>query len=144
MRPPPPYKKLISRRDSCKEIVDLLKKGATEVCLHTPEEFISNIFTIPPNSVGNRPVIDMRALNELVEYVPFVLKQGDFMTKFDLRDSYLTVPVDRKSRIYLCFTGRVYSTILLASLLVSPSSGRIFTKAMKPVIAFLRTMGIDY
>ena len=54
-----------------KEVVDLLKKGAIEVCLHTPGEFISNIFTVPKKSGGNRPVIDMRALIEFVEYNPF-------------------------------------------------------------------------
>ena len=79
-----------------KEIVDLLKKGSIEVCSHTPEEFVSNIFTIPKKSSGNRPVIDMRVLNEFVEYIPFRmedisllksdLKQGDFMTKLDLQD----------------------------------------------------------
>ena len=96
-----------------KEIVDLLKKGAIEVCSHTPGEFISNIFTVPKKSSGNRPIIDMRALNQFVEYIPFrmedislrnsVLKQGDFMTKLDLGDAYLTVPVNKRSRIYLCF-----------------------------------------
>ena len=47
----------------------------------------------------------MRVLNEFVEYIPFrvedifllksVLKQGDFMTKLDLRGAYLAVPVDK-------------------------------------------------
>ena len=64
-----------------------------EVCLHTPGKFVSNIFTIPKKSEGNKPVIDMRILSEFVEYIPFrmkdlsllksVLRQGDFMTKLD-------------------------------------------------------------
>ena len=97
-----------------KEIVDLLKKGAIEVCLHTPLEFVSNIFTIPKKGGGNRTAIDMRPLNELfMEYIPFkmedisllksALKQGDFMTKLNLRGAYLTVPADKISRIYLHF-----------------------------------------
>ena len=42
-----------------------------------------------------------------------------FMTKLDLRVAYLTVPVDKKSRIYLHSFGRVYSTNSLGSLSVS-------------------------
>ena len=154
MRPPLPLKSLSDREIAAidKEIVDLLKKGATEVCSHTPGEFVSNIFMIPKKSGGNTPAIDMRALNVFIEYIPFrmvdisllksVLKQGDFMTKLDLRDAYLTVPVDKKNREFISASfGGVYSTNSLASLSVS-SSGRIFTKAMKPVIAFLRDMEI--
>ena len=147
-------KKFFGRRDGSnrQEIVDLLKKGAIEVCSHTPGEFISNIFTVPKKSGGNRHVIDMRALSEFMEYIPFrmedisllksVLKQGDFMTKLDLRDAYLTVPVNKRSRIYLRFIWRsvLYQFACLPFGL--SSSGRIFTKAMKPVIAFLRAMGI--
>ena len=108
MRPPLPLGNLSEGEVAAidKEILDLLKKGAMEVCLHTPGEFVSNIFMIPKKSGGNRPVIDMRALNEFVEYIPFrmkdisllksVVKQGDFMTKFDLRDAYLTVPGNKK------------------------------------------------
>ena len=154
MRPPPLSRNLsegeIAATD--KETVDLLKKGAIEVCLHTPGEFVSNIFTVPKMSGRNRPVIDKRALHEFVEYIAFrmedisllksVLKQGDFVTKLDLRDTYLTVPVDKKLRSYLCFIWRgvLYQFACLPFSL--SSSGRIFTKAMKPVIAFLRAMGI--
>ena len=87
-----------------------------EVYSHTSGEFVSNIFTIPKKNGGNRPVIDMRGLSRLVEYTPFrmedisllkpVLKQGDFMTKHDSRDAYLTLQVDNKLRIYLRFCWR--------------------------------------
>ena len=64
------------------------------------------------------------------------------MTKLDLRDAYLTVPVNKRSRIYLRFIWRgiLYQFTCLPFGL--SSSGRIFTKAMKPAISFLRTMGI--
>ena len=154
MGPPPPLRNFSEGEMAAidKEIVDLLKKGAIEVCSHTPGEFISNIFTVPKKSGGNRPAVDMRALNKFVEYIPFrmedisllksVLRQGDFMTKRDLRDAYLTVPVNKRSRIYLRFIwrGALYQFTCLPFGL--SSSGRIFTKVMKPVIAFLRAMGI--
>ena len=64
------------------------------------------------------------------------------MTKLDLRNAYLTVPVDKTSRIYLRFIwkGVLYQFTCLPFGL--SSSGRIFTRAMKPVIAFLRAIGI--
>ena len=47
MEPPPPLRNFSEGEMAAidKEIVDLLKKSAIEVCLHTPGEFISNIFT---------------------------------------------------------------------------------------------------
>ena len=76
-----------------------------EICWHTPGEFVSNVFTIPKKSGGNRPVIDMRVLSRFMEHITFrmkdisllisVLKQGDFRTKHDLRDTDLTVLVDK-------------------------------------------------
>ena len=96
MRPPPRLRNLSEGKIAGidEEIVDLLKKGALEVCSHTSGEFVSNIFMIPKKSSGNRPVINMRVLNKFVEYIPFimedisllksVLKQGDFITKLYL------------------------------------------------------------
>ena len=88
-----------------KEIVDLLKKGAIEVCLHTPGEFISNTFTVPQKSVGNRPVIDMRVLNEFMEYISFriedisllksVLKRR-FFDKTQFKGHISNCPIDQK------------------------------------------------
>ena len=131
MRPPLPLRNLSEGEIAAinKEIVDLLKKGVREVCSHTPGEFVSNIFTIPKKSSRNRPVIDMRVLNEFVDYIPFrledisfpksVLRQGDLWTILDLREAYLTVPVEKKSRIYFRFVWRGCSASSLASLSVS-------------------------
>ena len=108
MRPPPPLRYLSEGEIAIidKKIIDLLKKDAIKVCSHTPGEFVSNIFTIPKKSGGNSPVIDMRVSSELVKYIPFrmedvsllksVVKQRDFMTKLDIRDAYITVPMNKK------------------------------------------------
>ena len=109
--------------------------------MHTPGEFVSNIFTVPKKSSAsswsNYPFQNGRHIPAKI-----CLQKGDFMTKLDLRDTYLTVPVEKRLRIYLCFIcrGVLYQFTCLPFGL--SSSGRIFTKAMKPVIAFLRAMGI--
>ena len=134
------------------EVQNLLAKSAVEICSPDPNKFISNIFTIPKKDGGRRPVVDMRELNQFTEYLPFkmedisqlkdILRRGDYMTKLDLQDAYLTIPVGPKSKIFLRFfwKGVLYQFTCLPFGL-SPSA-RLFTKTLKPVIAFLRSMGI--
>ena len=95
------------------EVQNLLAKGAMEICSPDPNQFISNIFTIPKKDGGGgrRPVVDMQELNQFAEYLPFnmedisllkdILCRGDYMTKLDLQDAYLTIPVGPKSKIFL-------------------------------------------
>ena len=63
-------------------------------------------------------------------------------TKLYLQDAYLTIPVGPKSKIFLRFfwKGVLYQFTCLP-FSVSPSA-RLFTKTLKLVIAFLRSMGI--
>ena len=65
------------------------------------------------------------------------------MTKLDLQDTYLTIPVGPKSKIFLkvSWKGVLYQLTCLPFGL-SPSA-RLFTKTLKPVIAFLRSMEIS-
>ena len=70
-----------------------------------------------------------------------ILQREDYMTKL-VQDPYLTIPVGPKSKIFLRFfwKGMLYQFTCLPFSL-SPSA-RLFTKTMKPVIAFLGSMGI--
>ena len=66
------------------------------------------------------------------------------MTKLGLQDTYLTIPVGPKSKIFLRFfwKGVLCQFTCLAFGLSRSPSARLFTKTLKPVIAFLRSMGI--
>ena len=154
MRPPPPLRNLSEGevaaidKEDCRSVTERCYRGLfaypRRLCLkhfHDPKEERQK-------HVCNR----CESINEFVEYIPFrmedisllksVLKQGDFINKPNLRVAYLTVLLDKKSKIYLHFVWRdvLYQFTCLPFGL--SSSGRIFTKAMKPVIAFLRAMGI--
>lgn len=58
-------------------------------------------------------VINLRTLNALVRYQHFKMEgnhllqdkllQGDYMSKIDLKDQYLTVPIASSYRDLLCF-----------------------------------------
>ena len=76
----------------------------------------------------------------------FVFRSGNFMTKLDLQDAYLTVEIDALLQKFLWFIwfiwkGKVYKFQALQIGLwnVAP---RVFTKLLKPVAAFLRTRGV--
>ena len=45
------------------EVQNLLAKSAIEICSSDPNQFISNIFTIPKKDGGRRPMVDMQELN---------------------------------------------------------------------------------
>ena len=97
-------------------------------------------------------MVEMRELKLFAEYLPFkmedlsqlkdILQRGDYMTKLDLQDTYLTIPVGPKSKIFSRYfwRGVLYHFTCLPFGL-SPSA-RLFIKTLKLGIAFPRSMGI--
>ena len=68
--------------------------------------------------------------------------EGGFYVQDRLKDAYQTIPIVKKSRIYLRFLwrGRLYQfTCLPFGLRSSP---RIFTKVLKPLLVYLRALGV--
>ena len=96
--------------------------------------------------------MNLKGLNHFVEYqnfkmegVPMLgdfIKSKDFLTKVDLRDGYLTVPISIPHPKFLRFIWR--DTLWEFSCLPFGlrSAPRVFTKLLKPVVAQLRNMGI--
>ena len=70
----------------------------------------------PQKSGGHRPVVNLKGLNHFVEYKHFkmegvpmlknLLKPKDFLTKIDLKDAYLTVPIWNQHQKFLQFIWR--------------------------------------
>ena len=46
--------------------------------------------------------------------LPSVLQKGDFLCKIDLQDTYLTIPVTKKARVYLHFLWKLLTVHLPA------------------------------
>ena len=71
---------------------------------------------VPKRGGGQRPVINLKAVNSFVEYSHFkvegihllrdLLRKDDYMVKLDLRDAYFTLPVWEGHQKYMDFYGR--------------------------------------
>ena len=85
-----------------KEVLSLLEKGAV-VRAGQDVGFISGIFLIPKRSGGYRPIINLKGLNtfltahkfkmEGISTITHTIREGDWLSKLDLKDAYFTVPI---------------------------------------------------
>uniref|UniRef100_H3AXK9 ribonuclease H n=1 Tax=Latimeria chalumnae TaxID=7897 RepID=H3AXK9_LATCH len=75
--------------------------------------FVSTIFLVPKKETGWRPVINLRDLNEFVEFRHFkmeglhllqdTLQIGDWMVHLDLKDAYFMITIHPEDRRWLRF-----------------------------------------
>ena len=135
------------------EVQSLLEKEAVRsVDSWEPPGFASAVFVVPKAGGKMRPVVDLRILNSFLPYHHFkmegihslrdLLQPGDYMTKIDLKDAYLTVPIAQDDRRFLQFLwqGTRYEFQCLPfGLSVAPWA---FTKILHPVVTTLRQFGI--
>ena len=119
-----------------------------------PEEgrFYSTLFLVPKKDGGHRPVINLKALNncvmaphfnmEGIQTLKYLLKQGNWLVKIDLKDSYFVIPIWEENQKVLCFSvaNKSYQfTCLSFHLALAPW---VFTKTLKPLVAFCRELGV--
>lgn len=135
-----------------KEVKSLLDKKAIFQIPSQQEHFLSHLFLVEKKGGGQRPVINLRGLNNYLIYTHFkmegihcvkdMIQKGDFMIKLDLSDAYLTVPIHQDYQKYLQFRweGKTYQFLSLPfGISIAPL---IFTKLMKVPISYLRRLGI--
>ena len=130
------------------EVSKLLLKQAILITEHPSErDFYSNIFLVPKKDGGQRPVINLKALNSFVHPEHFkmegihtvkdLLGQGDWLTKVDLKDAYFAITIHRAHQKYFQFQlqGKTYHFTCLPFGLSSASW--VFTKILKPALSIL-------
>ena len=134
------------------EVNKLLKKGIVINTAHEEGEFISPIFLRSKPDGTNRVILNLKNLNQPLEYnhfkmetihpVAHLIQQNYYMLKIDLKDAFYSVKILEKNTKYLKF----FAGSKLLKFVVLPnelSSGpRKFTKLTKPPLAVLRLEGI--
>ena len=113
--PHPPHLSVQDQALLWEEVMKLKEKGAIQELPPSQETgFYSNLFLVPKKDGSTRPVINLRALNQFVPTEHFkmegiqmlrdLLRQGDWLTKLDLKDAYFSIPIAPEYQRYLRFT----------------------------------------
>ena len=129
----------------------MLRKGAIKICLPLPT--LNNPFLVAKKDGGHGPVINLKELNknipyqhfkmEDMHYLKFMLQQGYYMCKLDMKDAYyFSVPINKISREKVRFqwSGKLYEFLCLCFGL--SHAPRIFTKILEFRMSLLRRLNI--
>ena len=117
------------------------------------DQFISRRFLVAKKDGSFRPVVNLKPLNCFVQKFHFkmegsemikdLLRTEDWMCTLDLKDAYLSVAVVQENWKFMRFMWDRKSyefTCLPFGLCSAP---RIFTKLLRPVMAYLRRQGLQ-
>ena len=109
------------------EIDNMLEKGATCHTSYLKGEILSNVFLLGKKGGGNRPVINLKRLNQFIPYQHFkmeglfclreMLRKDDFMCKLDMKDAYFSILLHQSSKNMSDFYGRGAFTSFFAFVL---------------------------
>uniref|UniRef100_A0A2A4J4H2 Reverse transcriptase domain-containing protein n=1 Tax=Heliothis virescens TaxID=7102 RepID=A0A2A4J4H2_HELVI len=114
--------------------------------------FISKMFLTPKSDGKWRPVFNLKRLNEFVKLqkfrlvnhrkLQFFLQKGDYMTKIDLSQAYLHIPIARRHWRYLGIQYRNTTYAMTALPFGLSSAPQIFAKTINWVAKILRYQNI--
>ena len=134
------------------EVAELQGKGAViEMLLEAG--FYSTLFLVPKKDGWQRPVINLKSLNnhvctphfkmEGIHTLKTLLQPGDWLAKVDLKDAYFSILIHPNHGKYLSFQlgqNKAYQFICLPFGLTS--APWVFTKTLRPVAALVRELGM--
>ena len=88
------------------EVKEMLKKGSTLKVQPSKGEFVSKLFLVKKKDRGQIPVINLKEINSYIPHchlkmeglqnLEYMLEKGDYICKLELKDAYLSVPLEKK------------------------------------------------
>jgi len=130
------------------EVLELLVKGAIAETQLTQQSYVSQIFLVEKKDGGQRPVINLKGLNQFVKtehfkmeglhLLPGLLQPQDLMIKMNLKDTYLQIPIHPNYQHLLTFQWKEKTYMFQCLPFDLSAASRVFTKLLKPVVGFLR------
>ncbi|VDI30384.1 Hypothetical predicted protein [Mytilus galloprovincialis] len=133
------------------EIQKLLAIDVIKEVQSMKDQFLSPIFLRPKKNGEYRMILNLKKLNEYIEYHHFkmdtfesaikLVTSKSFMASIDLRHAYYSVPIAEEHQKFLRFywNGKLFQYTCLPNGI--SSAPRIFTKLLKPVYSSLRVLG---
>ena len=109
---------------------------------------MSGVFTRPKKDASLRFILNLKNLNQFVEYKHFkmesiynvfdLIQPGAYMASVDLKDAFYSIPIFYNHQKYLkfCFNGATYMFTCMPNG-YGPAM-RVFTKVLKAPFAYLR------
>ena len=130
------------------EIQSMLDKCAISESEEDSESFFSQMFLVPKKNGRQRPVINLKRLNQSVKTEHFkmegihmlkdLLRAGDWMAKIDLKDVYFMIPTSQEDRDFLKFQWKDQ----MYKFNCFPFGLSSVPKTTRPVVAALREIGL--
>jgi len=133
------------------EIAKLLKKKVIAPTIHPIQGFVSTIFTRDKKDGTKRMILNLKKLNEYINYNHFkmesidtalqLLRPGVYLASIDLKDAFYSIPICSEHQSYLTL---IFETGFYKFLALPNGYGpamRIFTKITKVPFSFLREQG---
>ena len=111
------------------------------------------IFVRPKSDGGFRLILNLKALNQSVEYKKFkmqtlattlcLIRPNMYMAKLDIKDAYYSIPIHKDDQKLLKFLhkGTLYKFLALPN--GYTEGPRKFTKVLKPPMSVLRKKGVN-
>lgn len=132
-------------------IIELSAKGFISEVNYTPH-CVSPIGCVSKKRGKLRLITDLRSLNsccdtpkfryEDISVLPQIIKKNDKLVTVDLKDGFFHVPVHEDDRKYLGFSWKQKYFVWNVLPFGLQSSPYFFCKVLRPVIEYLRTLGI--
>lgn len=128
-------------------------KGAIVPCTDLKDQFVSSYFLVEKPDGSSRFILNLKKFNEIVFKQHFKMEDlrtaielvcpNDYLGTIDIEDAYFFIPINENSRRYLRFRFKniLYEFVCLPfGLSTSPF---VFTKIMKVVVKYLRSLGFS-